>query len=93
MPDGQILYAITPEGLDRIASNIRQQVADGFTELKAFVIEKPMTRKEAADYLGIGLTALDNRIKRGDIPGKYVHKNGGTPYFLPSELHELIKKS
>ncbi len=91
--EGQQLIALTPNQLDRIATGLRQQIADGVASLKSHLVEKPLTRREAAEYLGIKLTALDNRIKRGDIPRKLVHKNGGTPYFFASELEQLLKKS
>lgn len=87
-------FQLIPQSdFERLSAGIRQQIADGLAELKGIVIEKPLNKKEAASYLGIGLTALDNRIKRGSIPKKLVHKNGGTPYFFASELNELLKKS
>jgi hypothetical protein len=89
----QQLILMAPDELERLATGLRQQIADGVASLKSHLIERPLTRREAADYLGIGLTALDNRIKRGDIPRKLVHKNGGTPYFFASELEQLLKKS
>lgn len=91
--EGQTLIAISPEYLDRLVLNIRQQVADGFVSLKSHMVEKPLTRREAADFLKIKLSAFQNRINRGDIPAKLIHKNGGTPYFFASELEQFLKKS
>lgn len=91
--EGQTLIAITPEYLDRLATNIRQQVSDGFVMLKSHMIEKPLTKKEAASYLFINPKTLESRIRSGAIPAKMVHRNGGTMYFFPSELEQLLKKS
>ena len=91
--EGETLHLMNQSGLDRLVTSIREQVRDEFTTLRSHMIEKPLNRTEAAAYLGIKLTALDNRIKRGDIPMSLVHKNGGTPYFFASELEKLLKKS
>lgn len=91
--NGQTLIALTLNDLDRIAIGIRQQVADGFKDITSHVVEKPLTVKQAADYLGIKQSAFYNRINRGEIPARLVHRNGGTPYFFASELCELIKTS
>jgi len=91
--EGQPLIAITPNELDRIATNLRQQVQDGFVMLKTHMIEKPLTKKEAAIYLNVTYKTIESRITTGAIPSKYVHKNGGTIYFFASELEQLLKKS
>lgn len=91
--EGHQLIAVTPNELDRIVTGLRQEVADGFTKLKSHIVEKPLTRIEAAEYLRIGLTAFNNRIRSGAIPKKYLHKNGGTTYFYASELQQLLKTS
>jgi hypothetical protein len=91
--NGETLIALTPNEFERLATGIRQQVADGLNELKGFVIEKPLTRKEAASHLRIAMTAFNNRLRSGAIPSKYVHKNGGTLYFYASELNAMVKET
>ncbi|MBX4188245.1 MAG: helix-turn-helix domain-containing protein [Candidatus Doudnabacteria bacterium] len=91
--EGQTLIAITPEYMERMVTNLRQEIADGFVHLKTHMVEKPIDRTGAAEYLTISLSTLDDRISKGTIPANLVHKNGGTPYFFASELEQLLKKS
>lgn len=91
--EGDTLTLMSPNELERLAAGLRQEVADGFLLLKTHMTEKPLTVKEAAEYLRIGTSALYNRINSGAIPSQYVHKNGGTVYFFASELNQLLKKS
>jgi hypothetical protein len=86
----ETLHLIPQSDFERLLTSLRQEVRDLALVKKE---EKPLTKKEAADHLRIGRTALDNRINNGSIPSKYVHKNGGTVYFYASELNELLKKS
>jgi hypothetical protein len=57
-----------------------------------FVVEKPMTRKEAMEYLGIGEASFHKLVNSGVIK-RHVLEGFSTPFFLPSELHQLIKNS
>lgn len=61
------------------------------TELRNYVVERPMTSKQAADYLNISEVTLWKRIKAGKIPTDIIHRSAGSVYFLPSELHQYIK--
>lgn len=89
--EGQQLILITQEYLERLIINLRDEMRSNVLELKTHMIEKPLTTKEAADFMRIKRSAFDNRIKSGAIPAHLVHKNGGTPYFFASELQQLIK--
>jgi len=79
--------------LDRIVTNIREQVKEEFVTLKSHMIENNLTKQQAADYLKINIKTLEARIRQGIIPRHLVHRNGGTVYFFASELKELLKKS
>lgn len=92
-PEGQQLILITPEYLERLITNLRDEMCSNVLELKTHMIEKPLTTKEAADFMRIKRSAFVGRIKSGAIPAQCVHKNGGTPYFFASELQQLIKKA
>lgn len=92
-PEGQQLILITQEYLERLITSLRDEMRNSVIELKTHMTEETLTRKEAARYLKIGIKALDKRIQSGQIPKRLVHKNGGTPYFFASELHDLIKQS
>jgi len=43
---------------------------------RVFVMEKLLTVKELADYLGISENAISNRVRRGTAP-RYVRLGGG----------------
>ena len=93
MAESKTIQLLPADEIAYMTMQLRQEMRDGFVMLKTHMIEKPLTRKGAAEYLGIGVKALDNRIQRGVIPSRLIHKNGGTPYFFASELAELLKKS
>ena len=81
---------LKPNDLDRLISEMKTI----FTQsVKEVVVEKPLCIKEAAAYLKIGKSTLHKRIQNGTIPSELVHRNDGSVYFLPSELHQFIKKS
>lgn len=82
---------IEDKDLDRFAEKVANIVLKKVAELK--VVEEPLTKEGAAKYLHIALSTLNKRLANGDIPAKYIHRNGGTPYFFASELELLLKKS
>lgn len=84
-------YFIEDKDLDRFAEKVANIVLKKVAELKA--VEEPLTKEGAAKYLHIALSTLNKRLANGDIPAKYIHRNGGTPYFFASELELLLKKS
>lgn len=62
------------------------------TEIKKHVSkpeEKPMCRKDAMEFLGIGKTALNNWMNSGAIP---FHRLNGRPVFYASEINDFIKR-
>lgn len=84
-------HILMPSEVDPMAEKIAAIVIKKLTELSR--VEEPLTKDGAAKYLHIALSTLNKRIANGDIPAKYIHRNGGTPYFFPSELETLLKKN
>lgn len=62
-------------------------------ELRGHVIERPISVKEAAEFLQISQRTLYTWMKNGTIPAKLIHFKGSRPYFFPSELRDEIKRS
>lgn len=58
--------------------------------------EKPISKAEAAEYLGIALSTLNKWVSEGIVkvhkPGKGKGKNQKV-FFLKSELVEMIKEA
>lgn len=61
--------------------------------LKGYVVEKPITAKEAADYLNITEKTLWERFRTKKMPSKLIHRAGGSAHFFASELHQYIKSN
>ena len=55
-------------------------------------MEKLLTRKEAAEYLGISLTQLDEARKQKRIAYIQYVKNGSV-YFTPQALEEYVARA
>jgi len=66
--------------------SIGEAILSALTELKARD-EMPMTRQQAAVYLGVSVSTINNYAKRGLKP---VVKNGIAGY-LPSDLNKFRK--
>jgi excisionase family DNA binding protein len=88
----QVLLKTNPDH-DRLVNELKAHITEELKSIKSFVVEKPMTYQDAAKYLSISTRQLYRKIKAGRIPPSIVHRDDGTVYFLPSELHEHIKKS
>ena len=88
----QNAVVLSPPDFDRLISEMKMTFMDELKRAKAEVVERPLTRIEAAQHLSIKPGTLDKRIKTGIIPVQYVHYNGGTPYFFASELNKLLKE-
>lgn len=84
-------HIIMPNEVDPLAEKIAAIVLRKIDERR--VIEEPLTKQGAANYFKITVRALNERIAKGKIPSKYIHRNGGTPYFFASELETLLKKN
>ena len=74
-------------------AEMRTVIAQEIGKLKDFVVERPLSVKEAAaDYMGIHEDTLYKWISTGEVPPSIVHKTtGGRYFFFPSELHAFIK--
>ena len=81
------------QSFDKLLNDLKAHITEEIKTMKNVVIEKPLTYQGAADYLGIHTSTLFKRIREGKIPSSVVHKTDGSVYFLPSELHQLIKNS
>ncbi len=77
-----ILHDITPEEL---YSTIRKIVQEEMT--KRF--DKPITKADVCDILGVSMATVDRMLKRGDL--KSITPKGQHPKFLQSEILKLSK--
>lgn len=80
----------TPDDFRQFLAQLREIVKK---EMKGYVVEEPMTSKEAASYLNITEKTLWERIRKGKMPADLIHRSVGSVYFLPSELYQYIKSS
>lgn len=78
------LTAVIKEALQAVIKEMGKDVP---------LIEKPLSVKETADYLGIHQNTIYKRIKSGDLPTSLIHRMNGSVYFFASELHDHIKRS
>jgi hypothetical protein len=62
-------------------------------ELRGHVIERPICMEEAAEFLQVTSKTIRKYIRTGAIPIRLIHHIGGRPYFFPSELRDLVKRS
>ncbi len=76
---------LTPSEFDRLASQIREQISNEIQKIE--VVEKPITFKQACEFMQLGHTAMYKKIAQG-MPA---HKDGKQYYFYPSELNKYIK--
>lgn len=82
---------LMPNEVDQFADRVANMVLKRVTELNK--VEEPLTKVGAAKYLKVALSTFNKRLSNGDIPSKYIHRNGGTPYFFASELETLLKSN
>lgn len=87
MKDVIVFY---PEDFQQFIAALKDAVAEN---IRGYVVEKPMTIKEAAEYFIVSEATFRNRIRKGIIPAELVHHAAGSMYFLPSELHAFLKRS
>lgn len=90
MQPNSVLYQITSDNLEKFLEKYTSVVIEEFSKKK--VIEKPMTREEAANYMRISPTTFDRRLKNGTLPMALRHINGGNIYFFASELEAELKR-
>lgn len=83
-------YVLEQEDLNKIIEKVVEKVAQ---ETKKWqLVEKPLTRNEAAAYFKISPITFDRRLKNGTLPSSLRRYNGGTIYFFASELEAFLKK-
>lgn len=70
-------FMMTSSDINRLAAKVAEQVLQMTDEL--------MTPKQAAEYLGISLNALQQRRSKTQIPS---HKKDGCVYYSKRELTE-----
>lgn len=73
----KITNMMTSSDINRLAAKVAEQVLQMTDEL--------MTPKQAAEYLGISLNALQQRRSKTQIPS---HKKDGCVYYSKRELTE-----
>jgi hypothetical protein len=83
---------MTPPNLSPEFMAFAEQVVK---EIKSVIVEKPLTKKEAADYLNMSYRTFERRISGPlkTLPDDIIHKDpvSGQLYFFPSELNEYLK--
>lgn len=79
---------LKPEDFKSLVSDLKDMLR---SELKGYVVEEPLTAKEAARYLKITDKAMWERFRKGTMPAELIHRSGGSVYFFASELHRYLK--
>ncbi len=75
---------------ERLTEALRQMVEDTIkTQLKSAEGKEVMTRKEAAAFLSVTMTTIDNFRRDGQLPVQYI---GTSPRFYKTDLLKLLKK-
>lgn len=82
-----------PNDLDKIIQSLKEEIRLGFEKSRATNIDPPLSRKQIAKWLGISVTTLDERFKKGEYPSKLMHGKGRNKVFYASEFDSEIKKS
>lgn len=73
----QVLLA--PTDFERLLAELKKHVAKP--------VEQPLSKQQACEFLGVGMTTLDRYMKQG-LP---FYRPFGRPVFYPSELNSWIK--
>lgn len=80
----------TPDDFQKFLTHLKEIVR---TEMKGYVVEEPMTAKEAASYLNVTEKTMWERFRKGKMSTGVIHRVGGSTYFFASELHQYIKNN
>jgi len=88
---GIILYQFTEEQFKDLLNTVRIATVEELS--KKASTDKFLTKQEAANYLRIHVSTLDERLRKHTLPLSLRHYNGGTIYFSQLELEAFIKKS
>lgn len=81
---------LRPDDFQAFISELKEVVK---SEIRGYVVEEPLTVKQAAAYLKVTEGTLWKRIDRGAIPTSVVHRSGGGVYFFASELEAYLKNN
>lgn len=90
LPMASVLHVMSDDQLDKL---IKESLQRGFELGQKKPIEKPLTKKEAADYMRIHIKVFNKRFKTGALPANLRHYVDGTILFFASELEAFIRKS
>lgn len=83
------LIILSESDIKSLAASIASHLK---TILNQHVVEKPMTRKEVAVYLGYSEKHVSKLVNAGVIkPHRFT--DDGDPRYLPSEIIERLKRS
>jgi excisionase family DNA binding protein len=83
----KLTYELTGEDISQAIVEIRRQLREELQLALKLQSERPLTVKDAAQFLSIHQDTLLDRVKAG-LPH---HRDGKTFYFYPSELNAYIK--
>jgi len=87
----QAIYQFTGEQLKQLIDEVKATVIQEMNRKQS--LDKVLTKQEAAAYLRIHVTTLDERFRERKLPTSLRHYNGGSLYFYQSELENFIKRS
>lgn len=86
----QQAITFTPDDFQRFMAEVKETIRK---EVKGYMVEEPLTAKQAAAYLKITEWTMRDRIKKGSLPASLIHRSGGTVYFFASELEQYLKNN
>ena len=84
---------LEPGDLDKLIKAITDTVREEISKATKGNPDPPLSRKQAAKFLGINERTLDNKFKSGEFPIKLMHGTGRCKFFFASELHTYLTKS
>lgn len=75
---------------DQLRQDLRDQITKEVNGIKGMIVERPMSVKEIAAWLGVSKRTIDRKIARGIFLPHI--DDDGTPWFFPSEVVEQLKR-
>lgn len=81
------------QDLEQLKADFRQIVREEISKIKLNSPDPPISRKEAAKYLGIDVSTMHKKFKTGELPTSLIHRVGGRRVFFKSQLEAYIKRS
>lgn len=86
-------FILEPKDFDRLVIELKETIREEIAKLRKDNPDPPMSRKQAAKYLGMNDSTLHRKFKSGEYPAKLMHRSGKRVHFFRSELEAFIKKS